>query len=366
MSTSKKTAKILLPSKENLKLLASKLTEGHLVAIPTETVYGLAANAFLADSILNVFQTKERPHFDPLILHFPSSYLKSDNPLRSLEKNQIINLSDYSETLIKKINALLKHFCPGPLTILLHKGARVSDLITSGLKTVAIRFPSHPVAQSLLELVDFPLAAPSANRFNHISPTTTAHVLSELGTRIEYILEGDACEVGVESTVLYPSEKEMIILRPGKISQDEIEKFTEVKTFLHSTNSKTIQSPGALETHYAPRKPFFRSEVNLDSLSQKEFTNQIQKKLNHSKKIGLLLFQSDALLLKQKNETYEFDPIFVLSKNHSDIESAKNLFKYVRLLDESSANVLLTEPCPYSTGLGDAITDRLKKASKSL
>ncbi|MEK6704214.1 MAG: L-threonylcarbamoyladenylate synthase, partial [Bdellovibrionota bacterium] len=189
-------AKILQPTDKNINLIAKALLRGEVAAIPTETVYGLGGGVFIKDAISRIFGAKERPTFDPLIVHVSSEL----SDFTALEKIGLIESSHIPVAAARAAEKLMDHFWPGPLTIVLPKSQKVPDLVTSGLPTVAIRMPSHPVAQTLLHRVVMPLAAPSANRFGRISPTCAADVLSELGEKIEFILDGGKSSIAIEST----------------------------------------------------------------------------------------------------------------------------------------------------------------------
>jgi L-threonylcarbamoyladenylate synthase len=221
------------------------LEQGKLVAIPTETVYGLAGNALNPDAVLSIFKTKNRPSFDPLIVHTDS-----------IEK---------IERWVKKIPTPLKTLAsqvwPGPLTILLPKKEIIPDLVTAGLESVAIRIPNHPLTLSLLQSLDFPLAAPSANPFCYISPTQAEHVNQQLGGLIPYILDGGACQIGIESTIVAWENNQLHVLRLGGLSVEAIENLSQQKVQLQLNQSSNPQAPGMLKSHYAPLKPLYRRVI---------------------------------------------------------------------------------------------------------
>lgn len=234
---------------KDIKKSAALLTEGQLVAIPTETVYGLAGNALDENAVLQIFKAKNRPKFDPLIVHLPG----------------IEQIHNYVEFIPDELKALAEAFWPGPLTLLLPKKSIIPDLVTSGLGKVGVRVPNHPLTRSLLDLVDFPLAAPSANPFGYISPTSASHVAHHLGDKLSYILDGGSCDVGLESTIVGMEQGQVIIYRLGGISVSEIEKLVGNVLILPQSSSNP-QSPGMLKSHYAPRKPMVLG--NLDELMQ--------------------------------------------------------------------------------------------------
>jgi L-threonylcarbamoyladenylate synthase len=250
-----KRAQIVAPTPANIELAARILKQGGIVAMPTETVYGLAGNAFEASSLSKIFLAKERPTFDPLIVHIAPEKAT----LADLMREQLIYPHDLADTAVKRIDALIRKFWPGSLTLVLPKSDLVPDLATSGLETVAIRAPKHPVARALIRELGLGICAPSANRFGRISPTSAADVLEELGDRIDEILDGGPCEIGLESTILRMTEKgEAILLRPGAVSREEIEAFLGAKVIEpangHPTGGPQI-APGRLASHYAPTKP---------------------------------------------------------------------------------------------------------------
>jgi len=299
------------------------LENGQLVAIPTETVYGLAANALDENAVLRIFQVKNRPQFDPLIIHIPS-----------LAKADL-----YAESIPGKAKALAEAFWPGPLTLLLDRKSIVPDLVTAGLPTVGIRCPDHPLTHSLLESLDFPLAAPSANPFGYISPTTPHHVARQLGDSIPYILDGGPCTVGIESTIVGFHNGMGIVYRTGGLKIEDIERVIG-KVGLQITTSANPKSPGQLHSHYAPRKKLYVG--NLD-----ELTLRFQ-----SQKVGILSFQKD------RHAPYQY----ILSPSGTPEEAARNFFSGLRILDELPVDIILAEYAP-DTGLGKAVNDRLRRAS---
>lgn len=299
------------------------LTNNELVAIPTETVYGLAGNGLSEEAVAKIFKVKNRPFFDPLILH-----------VASLE--QVVGLVIELPEALKK---LADQFMPGPLTILLEKTDAVPDLITAGSDKVAIRIPSHPLTQKLLSELPFPLAAPSANPFGYISPTTPRHVEQQLGEKIKYILDGGDCEVGLESTIVEWRDQELWVLRKGGISIEDLGENVRVEE--HSTSNPA--APGMLKSHYAPRVPVIIN-ANVDDLEP-----------YNTERIGALAFQKPMELVPLENQ-------LVLSHRGDLVEAAKNLFSYMRELDDMDIDVIIAEHVP-DVGLGKAINDKLKRAS---
>lgn len=306
---------------------AQKLLEaGDVVAIPTETVYGLAANALNPEAVIQIFKIKQRPAFDPLIIH----------------TNHIGRISDYVTNIPDKAYLLAEAFWPGPLTILLEKKTIIPDIVTSGLNRVAIRIPDHLLTLELLSKLPFPLAAPSANPFGYISPTTASHVNDQLGGSIPYILDGGSCEVGIESTIIGFEGDDPYIYRLGGMSIEQIQKIIgPVTTKAHSTSNPS--APGMLQSHYAPKKSVIIGDI--DTLIQE----------NKDKNFAILSF----------DKTYEGDFTFrqiVLSPGSSLEEAAKNLFTALRTLDKMPIDIIITDFLP-DEGLGKAINDRLKRAA---
>lgn len=298
------------------------LEAGKLVAIPTETVYGLAGNALNPAAVAAVYEAKNRPQFDPLILHVPSL-----EKARALVKN-----------IPPEAEALARAFWPGPLTLLLEKEPVVPDLATAGLPTVAIRCPDHELTKTLLNALNFPLAAPSANPFGYISPTTPAHVQAQLGERIPYILDGGPCKVGIESTIVGFDRGRGVVLRKGGLQIEEIEAVIgPVRVQDHSSSNP--KAPGQLAQHYAPRKKLVIGDIN--DLRAKHGTATT----------AVLSFSVDYA-----------HPIQVILSPSADLrEAARNFFSAMRTLDESSAEMILSEYVP-DQGLGRAINDRLRRA----
>ncbi|MGB6047574.1 MAG: L-threonylcarbamoyladenylate synthase [Flavobacteriales bacterium] len=320
-----------MPIGPDIQRAVQLLEQGEAVAIPTETVYGLAANAYNEAAVLKIFQAKQRPAFDPLIVH-----------VHSLEQVKevvsFLNL-DHEDTR-KEAEALMEKFWPGPLTLVLPKTDRVPDLVTSGLDTVAVRMPAHPMALELLRSVGFPLAAPSANPFGYVSPTTAQHVADQLGGLIPYILDGGPCTVGVESTIIgWESDTgQWVLYRPGGTPVAEIE---AVIGMIGRAKKRVLPaSPGMLESHYAPRKPVYIGDV------------QAMMKEHAGKRIAVLAF----------SEKHDAQHSEVLSPTGDPTEAARHLFAALRKLDASDADVILAEIFPQK-GLGAAINDRLHRAS---
>jgi L-threonylcarbamoyladenylate synthase len=303
---------------------ASLLRQGKLVAIPTETVYGLAANALDGDAVTKIFVAKNRPYFDPLIVHVHDA--------------DAVKL--YAEEISEKAFELMKRFWPGPLTLLLPKKNIISDLVTSGLDHVGLRCPNHPMTLDLLRSLSFPLAAPSANPFGYVSPTTPQHVNDQLGNAIEYILDGGECKVGVESTIVGFEDGTPVIYRLGGLNVEDIESVTGPAKVM-TTSVSNPQAPGQLQSHYAPRKKVLIGDIN-----------ELMKNFDS---IGVLSFQDKYLSPKIKKQ-------IILSSSGDLVEAAQKLFSSLRELDKSDVDIILTELVP-DVGLGRAINDRLRRAA---
>lgn len=306
---------------------AALLQKGELVAIPTETVYGLAANALDEEAVLKIYEVKNRPHFNPLIIHVAS-------------QNEI---GLYAEDIPDICFALAEKFSPGPITFLLKKKDIIPHLVTAGSNKVAIRIPAHPLTLQLLEMLDFPLAAPSANPSGYVSPVTAQHVADGLNNKIPYILDGGECRVGMESTIVGFENNTATVHRLGGVAVEEIENFLQQKVFLNLSREEP-DTPGQLRSHYATKTPLYFGNVN----------EMLQKFRN--RKVAVITL----------NQYYDTDPslLFRLSDPGNLHEAASNLFKTLRLLDQLQPDVILCDKFP-DIGLGRAINDRLNKAQQA-
>ncbi len=302
------------------------LESGALVAIPTETVYGLAGNALEPSAVSKIFEVKNRPDFDPLIVHVAS----------------LGRVSTFVREIPDQAHLLVERFWPGPLTLLLPKTDLIPDIVTAGLDRVGMRCPDHPLTRALLEQLTFPLAAPSANPFGYVSPTTPQHVQDQLGEKIQYILDGGPCAIGIESTVIGWEDQEPVIYRMGGISTEQIEAVIGRVKVQHQSTSKP-QAPGQVTSHYAPRKKFMLG--NLETLLAS----------NNSKRCGVLSF-------KQKIADVQAGNQLILSPSGNLAEAAHNLFSMLRQFDQMDVDVVLAEEVP-DEGLGRAINDRLRRAA---
>lgn len=303
------------------------LTKGEVVAIPTETVYGLAANAFNADAIKRIYTIKGRPTTNPLILHVKS----------------VQEVHKYVDVFPTTAFFLAERFWPGPLTMVFKKNNLIDPIISAGTDTVAIRVPQHPYALELLKMIEFPLVAPSANLTNRLSPTIADHVRKQLGDKIPFILDGGECKKGIESTIIGFHLERPVLLRKGAIPLEEIEKVIgKVDVPVIREKNKAIHFPGDSLKHYSPLTPLV-------------LTNDLLKafKENRGKKFGVLSFT--------ELKTDAFFPVKVLSPSGDYEAAAQNLYRYLHELDEMHLDVILAELLP-DEGLGKAINDRLLRA----
>ena len=304
------------------------LDSEELVAIPTETVYGLAGNIYSEKAINLIFKTKERPLFNPLIVHIPyPEYLK-----------EIVT------EIPEKAQRLANTFWPGPLTLVLKKNSKIPDVITAGKDTVAVRVPNHPLTLELLSRLDFPLAAPSANPFGSISPTSATHVERYFSNKLQMVLDGGECQQGIESTIVGFNGNNPIVYRLGTISIEELEACIGPVSVI---NKKEIQpdAPGMLERHYAPKTKTIWSE-------------NLQESINTYPKarIGVLQFNSSKPIENVKITIR-------LSTSENLEEAARNLYASLHKLDAMDLDLIIIEKLPDS-GIGRAINDRISRATK--
>ncbi|MBG0781844.1 MAG: threonylcarbamoyl-AMP synthase [Bacteroidales bacterium] len=307
--------------KDSIQKAAQYIREGKVVAFPTETVYGLGANALDPFAVAKIFELKERPSFDPLIVH-------------------IAALSELDALIAEKderIYALAEKFWPGPLTLVLPKSKLVPDLVTSGMATVGIRMPAHPVALELIAAAQCPLAAPSANKFGRISPTTAAHVRKQL-PEVDYILDGGKTTVGIESTIIRLTYKGFQLLRSGVITQEEI---ASILPFDSSGVMEKSLAPGMLKSHYSPRKRMLIADEKLLETTD----------LSHA---GLISFTG--------KHTAPFKRVIEVSERNDLRDYAVNLFAAMHSLEDDPEIDLIIAEAVAETGIGKAIMDRLKKA----
>lgn len=304
-------------TEENITKAAEIIKKGGLVAFPTETVYGLGANVYNAKAVANIFAAKQRPHFDPLISHIA----------------EVDFLHDYAKT-DERVFALAKKFWPGPLTFVLSRIEENPsiDLACSGLRTLTVRMPNHKIALDLIKKSGVPIVAPSANKYQSISPTTAAHVAEGLGDKVDMILDGGACKVGVESTIIDLTGKQIVMLRAGGLAKEDLEEFLGEKILMSAGNPDMPSAPGQLLRHYAPKNIL---RINVETPADDEFYIGFGK----------------------------YDGELNLSRAGDLNEAAGNLFAYLRLADKKAKfGKIAIAPIPFN-GLGLAINDRLKRAS---
>jgi len=317
----------IVDGEEGVSESVEVLRGGGVVGLPTETVYGLAADCFNPIAIARIFEAKNRPLTDPLIVHLPEV----------MWLDRVVRLESQDQRIM--VEKLAHAFWPGPLTLLLPKHPDLPDLVTSGSDWVAVRVTSHPLFQQVLYHLNAPLAAPSANRFGKISPTTAQHVQFELGNKIELILDGGPCAHGMESTILSLQEGRIQILRPGPITEDLLNEIGHVLPTVRNVNT-----PGSLPGHYAPKK-----ELHILNMDIKSFAP--------TRSSGLIAFTAPDL------ETLAlFDVVEVLSPSGDLKEAAANFYGALRNLDSSKVDILYALPIPEE-GIGVAIMDRLRRSS---
>jgi L-threonylcarbamoyladenylate synthase len=335
------------PEPTVIERAAKLLRDGEIVVFPTETVYGLGADAFQPAALERIFAAKGRPFSDPLIVHIA-------------DEHELELLTTTSPTQAKR---LAQEFWPGPLTLILPRGPRVPHLVTAGLETVAIRMPRHPVALALISALGSPIAAPSANRFMHISPTTAHHVFTDLSGRVPLILDAGPCQIGVESTVIDLCSDEPRILRPGGISLEDLRtvlpdiqppiqrnKVDEVEEILAK------KAPGQLLTHYAPTVPLLLFDGTIEEMHTSMLA-EIGRRYAKGEHVGVLVAEEDI-------PTFQDSGALIYSPGSADdlVRVAANLFAGLRTLEEAHVQVILCRNFGVH-GLGLAIRDRLLKAA---
>jgi L-threonylcarbamoyladenylate synthase len=315
---------------QDLVYASEQLKQGLTVGIPTETVYGLAANALNEEAVLSIFKIKNRPHFDPLIVH--------------VAKMEDVSL--YTQGLHGKAKLLAERFWPGPLTLLMKRNDKIPLMVSSGSDKLAIRIPQHPMTLKLLSILDFPLAAPSANPFGYISPTKAEHVEKQLGDKTAYILDGGDSKIGLESTIVDCTEDKVRVVRLGGISIESIEEALGESIELSISQNSNPSAPGQLDSHYSPNKKF----VVVENISEDW--------LPYNQHSMCFLNFGDR---KLPEGHFELN----LSKSGNIDEAAMNLFHYMRLLDDLDTEMIVAQKLP-SIGLGKAINDRMQRASHKL
>lgn len=309
---------------QDIEAAATYLRREELVAIPTETVYGLAGNALSETAVIRIYEAKNRPRFNPLILHVPD--------IDSIEKYAVM------DPVSKQ---LAEAFMPGPFTLLLPKKEIVPEMVTAGSDKVAIRIPDHALTGTLLSIVGFPLAAPSANPFGYVSPTTAEHVLQGLNGKIPYILDGGPCQVGVESSIAEVNGNEVILHRAGGVTAEMIKHVTGLPVVTNA-HANTPSTPGQLKSHYATHIPLYKGNMH-------ELMEQFKYK-----KMAVISFTKFYPVAAGSS-------LFVLSPAGDIHEAARQLFATMRKIDTMDIDVILAEDFP-DQGIGRAINDRLSRA----
>jgi L-threonylcarbamoyladenylate synthase len=335
----------LLTDNPGIHEAATVICSGGLVAFPTETVYGLGANALDPRAVARIYEAKQRALNDPLIVHVADM----EGVRRVADERRL------TQQQRGHLDQLARAFWPGPLTLVLPRNARVPPNVSAGLDTVAVRMPDHPVAQALIRISGVPIAAPSANRFGHVSPTTAQHVLDDLDGRIDLVLDGGPTRIGVESTVLDLSNDSPRILRPGGVTREALAEVLgigdwriEIGTQSPISNLQSLPSPGLLEKHYAPNAQLILCH-DMDELLNRQSAIE-----NRKLRVGALLRES------QREACSHIHPQFVLGDTMSDI--ARNLYAGLRALDSAGVDVILMTDVSRE-GLGEAIADRLQRAA---
>ena len=347
--------KLLPVTPDSIKMGAQILRNGGLVAFPTETVYGLGADAYNPRALAKVFEAKKRPFFDPLIIHIAE--------INTLEK--ITNLRLLNNEIQKKLFILAENLWPGPFSVILPKNDKIPGIAAAGLQTIAVRFPDHDAAQKLISLSSGAVAAPSANPFGSLSPTRAEHVRDSLGDKVDMILDGGPARIGIESTVLEITGDCFRILRPGGTPKEAIDRLvgfteepgtqareSEKKKQLEENVNERFASPGQLKSHYAPKKPLF-------VLSREEIIS-----LPYEEDSAFLFFDGSSRDVWHKEHAPPRGAVVkALSESGDMQEAASHFFETLHELDNSGVSKIYAQPAPQY-GLGEAINDRLKRGSE--
>jgi len=338
-------------SSDIIEKAAQLLKSGVLVAFPTETVYGLGANALDPDAVAKIFMVKGRPADNPLIVHI----------------SDLTQLKEIVEEIPPLTKLLAEKFWPGPLTILLKKKASIPPIVTAGLSTVAVRMPSHPIARALIQAADLPIAAPSANTSGRPSPTSAAHVLDDLSGKIPLILDGGPSQVGLESTVIDVQRENPLILRPGGITLEQLKEIIPNIQIYSPEIMPALEdqppSPGMKYTHYAPKAALFLYKGPIEEMSN-QILMDIQQFLTENHRIGILQLIPHQYYEVMKKK-FPFLEIKKLSLNSNLEEIAANLFSSLRSFDELGVEIIFSESI-NPIGVGLAIMNRLNKAARRI
>jgi L-threonylcarbamoyladenylate synthase len=334
---------ILQPNPANIARAAEIMEDGGIGAFPTETVYGLGADVFNVRAVAKVFQVKARPVFDPLIVHVESER----------------KVDEVATNIPREARELMKRFWPGPLTLVLPKKTEVPDLVTSGLDTVAVRVPSHPVAQKLIHTLKSPIAAPSANRFGRTSTTDAASVDEEFGDEIDFVLDGGACRVGVESTIVKcdPKTGQVTVLRPGGISLDDLQAALPKSRVVYARAKAAIEAPGQMDEHYATQTPLIYLTTPFADIQAdiEKLCAEFRRKKGSIPRMGFLGWN-------KTGDNKLFPVSRVLTPAGKPVEAAARLFASMRDLDRQKLKFIVAEAVEPK-GLGLAIDDRLTRAA---
>jgi L-threonylcarbamoyladenylate synthase len=334
----------LAPEAAVIERAAELLRRGELVVFPTETVYGLGADAFQPAALAGIFAAKGRPFNDPLIVHIA----------------EYAALEDLTSSIPTAARRLAHALWPGPLTLILPRGERVPHIVTAGMETVAVRMPSHPVARALITALGSPIAAPSANRFMHISPTTAGHALADLNGRVPLILDGGSCDVGVESTILDLSAEVPIILRPGGVSLEALcAVLPEVRPPVKRESApeeRAQKAPGQLSMHYAPVIPLLLFDGSEEAM-RAAMLAELRQRRERGERVGVLVADADLAAFEASDAL-----VYTLGRAEHPAQVAARLFASLRALEEADVQVILCRNFA-AHDLGLAIRDRLGRAA---
>lgn len=328
-------------NEQQVALGAKYLQQGRLVAFPTETVYGLGANAFDVTAVNRIFLAKGRPADNPLIVHIAD----------------YATLPQVVSRVSSQAERLMQAFWPGPLSIVLPKSERVPAIVTAGLNTVAVRWPNHPVAAALIRLAGLPIAAPSANRSGRPSPTLAEHVATDLGDKVDLILDAGMAAIGLESTVIDVSGDEPVLLRPGAVTLEDLEQILGPVKVASARPSpdQPVRSPGLKYTHYAPRAPLYLYLGGPDAVVQAQLQRMSELE-REGKSVGILTYD-------QYRDRFPTAQVLSLGCYAQPAEAAQNLYQLLRRFDEQEVDIILAHGYPSTAGLGLALQNRLVKAA---
>lgn len=328
-------------NEQQIALGAKYLREGRLVAFPTETVYGLGANAFDATAVNRIFLAKGRPADNPLIVHIAD----------------YATLPQVVGRVSPKAECLMRAFWPGPLSIVLPRNRQIPDIVTAGLDTVAVRWPNHPVATALIRQAGVPVAAPSANRSGRPSPTLAQHVAEDLGEQVDLILDAGQAAIGLESTVVDLSADKPILLRPGAVTVEDLEQILGAVEIASTrpTPGQPVRSPGMKYTHYAPRAPLYLYLGEPDAVVQAQGARRRELE-GEGKRVGILTYD-------EFRHAFPDSGTLSLGRYNRPSEAAQSLYQLLRRFDEQNVDVILAHGYPSAAGLGLALQNRLLKAA---